>query len=231
MSFSCRREEYEIGGHAIDGVLKVLNLALPLASVQHGARGRAAALAARAARTIAFWAATTRAAATTTARWATMSPTRATTTRSSRGARRPAWAMCSRARATPSIRRSVVRGTAAARAEGHRPHEGTDRRRRRARARARLEAAAGSIHRSRSSPHPGNPGIARARPLRAVSADDVPGIVRWHANEKPDLVVIGPEAPLAAGLADALRARRHPGVRSVARARRASSRRRRSPRR
>jgi phosphoribosylamine---glycine ligase len=52
---------------------------------------------------------------------------------------------------------------------------------------------------------PGNPGIAALGRCVPVSADDVPGIVRLATSEKPHLVVIGPEAPLAAGLADALR--------------------------
>jgi phosphoribosylamine--glycine ligase len=52
---------------------------------------------------------------------------------------------------------------------------------------------------------PGNPGIAALGRCVPVSADDVAGIVRLATNEKPQLVVIGPEAPLAAGLADALR--------------------------
>ncbi|MEP7065439.1 MAG: phosphoribosylamine--glycine ligase [Gemmatimonadota bacterium] len=53
---------------------------------------------------------------------------------------------------------------------------------------------------------PGNPGIATLGRVVPVSADDVPGIVTLATRERPDLVVIGPEAPLAAGLADALRA-------------------------
>jgi phosphoribosylamine--glycine ligase len=53
---------------------------------------------------------------------------------------------------------------------------------------------------------PGNPGIATLGRCVAVSADDIPGIVTLAMKEKPQLVVIGPEAPLAAGLADALRA-------------------------
>ncbi|HEV7703489.1 MAG TPA: phosphoribosylamine--glycine ligase, partial [Gemmatimonadaceae bacterium] len=53
---------------------------------------------------------------------------------------------------------------------------------------------------------PGNPGIATLGRCVAVSADDIPGIVALAIQEKPQLVVIGPEAPLAAGLADALRA-------------------------
>lgn len=53
---------------------------------------------------------------------------------------------------------------------------------------------------------PGNPGIAAVAECRAVSADDVPGLVALAKQIKPDLVVVGPEAPLVAGVADALRA-------------------------
>jgi len=52
---------------------------------------------------------------------------------------------------------------------------------------------------------PGNPGIAALGRCVAVSADDITGLVQLATREKPQLVVIGPEAPLAAGLADALR--------------------------
>jgi phosphoribosylamine--glycine ligase len=52
---------------------------------------------------------------------------------------------------------------------------------------------------------PGNPGIAELGTCVPVMADDIPEIVTLAKNEKPALVVIGPEAPLAAGLADALR--------------------------
>jgi phosphoribosylamine--glycine ligase len=55
---------------------------------------------------------------------------------------------------------------------------------------------------------PGNPGIASLGRCVPVSADDVGGIVSLAMRERPDLVVIGPEAPLAAGLGDALRAER-----------------------
>lgn len=57
---------------------------------------------------------------------------------------------------------------------------------------------------------PGNPGIAALGRCVPVSSDDIPGIVRLAGNERPQLVVIGPEAPLAAGLADSLRAAGHP---------------------
>lgn len=52
----------------------------------------------------------------------------------------------------------------------------------------------------------GNPGIATLGRCAAVSADDIPGIVALAKAERPEMVVIGPEAPLAAGLSDALRA-------------------------
>ena len=54
---------------------------------------------------------------------------------------------------------------------------------------------------------PGNPGMARDAELHDVAASDVPGITALAARIEPDLVVVGPEAPLVAGLADALRAR------------------------
>jgi len=53
---------------------------------------------------------------------------------------------------------------------------------------------------------PGNPGIAEVADLRAVAATDVAGIVGVAKEVRPGLVVVGPEAPLVAGLADALRA-------------------------
>jgi phosphoribosylamine--glycine ligase len=54
---------------------------------------------------------------------------------------------------------------------------------------------------------PGNAGIARDR-VRCldVAADDVDGIVRAAREEKADLVVVGPEAPLVEGVVDALAA-------------------------
>ena len=52
---------------------------------------------------------------------------------------------------------------------------------------------------------PGNAGIARDRvPCLDVAADDVEGIVRAAIDERVDLVVVGPEAPLVAGVVDAL---------------------------
>ncbi len=52
---------------------------------------------------------------------------------------------------------------------------------------------------------PGNPGIARDARCEPVSASDIDGLVELAKREHPDLVVVGPEAPLVAGLADRLR--------------------------
>lgn len=54
---------------------------------------------------------------------------------------------------------------------------------------------------------PGNPGIAELARCVAIAATDVPRLVDLAVDERVDLVVVGPEAPLAAGLSDALRAR------------------------
>ncbi len=51
---------------------------------------------------------------------------------------------------------------------------------------------------------PGNPGIARLAKLVPLKADDVEGIARWVRENAVDLVVVGPEVPLVAGLADRL---------------------------
>jgi phosphoribosylamine--glycine ligase len=51
---------------------------------------------------------------------------------------------------------------------------------------------------------PGNAGIADDVRVLAASADDVPGIVAAAQAEHVELVVIGPEAPLVGGVADAL---------------------------
>ena len=52
---------------------------------------------------------------------------------------------------------------------------------------------------------PGNPGIARDAACVAVSVDDHDGLVRLAERERADLIVVGPEVPLVAGLADRLR--------------------------
>ena len=51
---------------------------------------------------------------------------------------------------------------------------------------------------------PGNAGIAEVAKCLAIKADDVAGVVAWAKAEKPDLVVVGPEAPLVIGMVDAL---------------------------
>jgi phosphoribosylamine---glycine ligase len=51
---------------------------------------------------------------------------------------------------------------------------------------------------------PGNPGIADLAECAAVGADDLDGIVALAKREKIDFVVVGPEAPLVAGLVDRL---------------------------
>jgi phosphoribosylamine--glycine ligase len=53
---------------------------------------------------------------------------------------------------------------------------------------------------------PGNAGIAEDARILDVAADDVDGIVRAAREADADLVVVGPEVPLVAGLADALEA-------------------------
>ena len=52
---------------------------------------------------------------------------------------------------------------------------------------------------------PGNAGTRECAHNVDVAADDVPGIVRLAKAEGCDLVVVGPEDPLCAGIADALR--------------------------
>ena len=56
---------------------------------------------------------------------------------------------------------------------------------------------------------PGNPGIARLGLCHPVRADDGEGLLDLARTLAADLVVIGPEAPLVAGVADELR---HAGV-------------------
>ena len=52
---------------------------------------------------------------------------------------------------------------------------------------------------------PGNPGIANIAQVEAVNIADVTSVVALAKKHKPDLVVIGPEAPLVAGVSDELR--------------------------
>jgi phosphoribosylamine---glycine ligase len=51
---------------------------------------------------------------------------------------------------------------------------------------------------------PGNPGIADLAEVHDVKATDPAAVVALAGRIEPDLVVIGPEAPLVAGVADAL---------------------------
>ena len=54
---------------------------------------------------------------------------------------------------------------------------------------------------------PGNPGIEGVATCHPVPVDDRPGLVALAAQLRVELVVVGPEAPLAAGLADAVTGR------------------------
>ena len=77
----------------------------------------------------------------------------------------------------------------------------------------REHALAWSLARSRSVDElhaaPGNPGIAAIAHCHPVRADDPAALVSLARELRIDLVVVGPEAPLVAGLADELR---HRGV-------------------
>jgi phosphoribosylamine---glycine ligase len=53
---------------------------------------------------------------------------------------------------------------------------------------------------------PGNPGIAALAECLPVGAEDIAGIVAAAQREKIDFVVVGPEAPLVAGIVDRLAA-------------------------
>ena len=53
---------------------------------------------------------------------------------------------------------------------------------------------------------PGNPGIAAFAETPGVDVGDVRAVMDLTRSVKPDLVVVGPEAPLVAGVGDALRA-------------------------
>ena len=53
---------------------------------------------------------------------------------------------------------------------------------------------------------PGNPGITDLATCVDIAAEDVKGLVEFAVRESMDFVVVGPEAPLAAGLVDKLEA-------------------------
>ncbi len=52
---------------------------------------------------------------------------------------------------------------------------------------------------------PGNPGIARVAECLPIAADDVPALRDAAKAHRVDLTVVGPEAPLAAGIVDEFR--------------------------
>lgn len=65
------------------------------------------------------------------------------------------------------------------------------------------------VHALRRSPEvtevyaaPGNPGIAQAADILPVSVDDLPSVVEAASDLRIDLTVVGPELPLALGIAD-----------------------------
>jgi phosphoribosylamine--glycine ligase len=64
-----------------------------------------------------------------------------------------------------------------------------------------MDPAVGELHAA-----PGNPGIEELATLHQVSASDPEAVTRLARHLRADLVVVGPEAPLVAGVADALRA-------------------------
>ena len=49
---------------------------------------------------------------------------------------------------------------------------------------------------------PGNAGTAQLGTNLPLSATDLDGLVAWAVREKPDLTIVGPEAPLCAGVVD-----------------------------
>jgi phosphoribosylamine--glycine ligase len=75
---------------------------------------------------------------------------------------------------------------------------------------AREHAIVHALRRSPQAPEvlcaPGNAGIAADAHLLAIDTEDVQSLARAAVRERVDLVVVGPEAPLVAGIADALAA-------------------------
>lgn len=69
-----------------------------------------------------------------------------------------------------------------------------------------VQALARSPQRPQLLAAPGNPGIEEIAELFPVAVDDIAGLVALAVSEQVELVVVGPEAPLVAGLADQLQA-------------------------
>ena len=57
---------------------------------------------------------------------------------------------------------------------------------------------------------PGNAGTAALGHNVAIPAEDIDGLLKWAQAERPDLTVVGPEAPLCGGLVDRFQ---HAGLR------------------
>lgn len=74
-----------------------------------------------------------------------------------------------------------------------------------AREHALAEAISASTHHPELIVAPGNGGTSAFAENIAVAADDVAGLVELAQQRQVELVVVGPEAPLVAGLSDALR--------------------------
>ena len=70
----------------------------------------------------------------------------------------------------------------------------------------REHALAWKLSQDRARPQlfcaPGNAGTAGLGENLDLAAENVPGLLAWARREKPDLTVVGPEAPLCAGLVD-----------------------------
>src|SRR5262249_51363035 len=71
---------------------------------------------------------------------------------------------------------------------------------------ALVDAIHNSVEHPRLFAAPGNPGMEPLAERVALQATDVDGITKWSRDHGMDLVVIGPDAAIAAGLADSLRA-------------------------
>ena len=78
----------------------------------------------------------------------------------------------------------------------------------------REHALAWKLHRDHPSivlvAAPGNPGLAEIGRCVPVAAADVAALTALARTEHPDLTIVGPEAPLAAGIVDAFRAEAMP---------------------